>query len=275
MQMSAMGKVAAGMGAALLTGGAVAGVALAVPQVAADAGGAGGAVAIEREAGGVLCESVALDRVEGTFGFTQGEVSTNDWIHRNLAEGSRYVCGAHAAAASDPAATKDWPITVDGAVDCGYSATIGEICASSAVQALVMGCACLGNPADGRSVANALVQGVSAQVLIAMANPREGANTVVFTSSDGYQVALPLSYIETHYCPVVFNVNGSALEESVGGTNQLWLGSTPASYFVRDVVAVTLEERAEIPTSPTSDEARAEYGANLPNVGILLGGEVA
>ena len=63
----------------------------------------------------------------------------------------------------------------------------------------------------------------------------------------------------------------------MGGANQLWLGSTPASYFIRNVSSITLEARdaADVPVSPSSDEARAEYAANLPNVGVLLGGQVA
>lgn len=64
------------------------------------------------------------------------------------------------------------------------------------------------------------------------------------------------------------------LIESVGGTNQLWLGSTPGNYFARDVVSIRLETRAEAPADPTSDEARATY-ENLPNIGVKFGGEVA
>ena len=59
----------------------------------------------------------------------------------------------------------------------------------------------------------------------------------------------------------------------MGGVNQLWLGSTAASYFARDIVSITLEERETPPPSPHSDEARAAY-QNLPNVGVLLGWEV-
>lgn len=136
-----------------------------------------------------------------------------------------------------------------------------------------MGCTCAGNPADGTSVADALVKGIPATTLLAMAAPQEGANTVVFVSSDGYEIALPLSYLFSHYCPLVFAVNGSELASSVGGTNQLWLGSTPASYFARDVVEVRVETRDEAPASPTSDEAREQLGT-LPNVGVLYGGEV-
>lgn len=63
------------------------------------------------------------------------------------------------------------------------------------------------------------------------------------------------------------------LDEVVGGTNQLWLGATSANYFARDIVSIALEERETPPSSPSSDEARAAY-QNLPNVGVLLGGEI-
>jgi len=59
----------------------------------------------------------------------------------------------------------------------------------------------------------------------------------------------------------------------MGGSNQLWLGSTSANYFARDIVAITLEERQTPPPSPSSDEARAAY-ANLPNVGVSFGGDI-
>lgn len=223
-----------------------------------------------------VAQMVQVPVVEGIFGFSQGqEVSSNEWIYRNLAQGSRYLCGARTGAEEPGRAAEDWTIEVRGAVDNAFVATAEEIATSDAVQRVVMGCSCLGNPADGRAVADALVQGIPATALIALAQPQEGVNTVVFVSADGYEVALPLSFLQSRYCPIVFDVNGSNLAQSMGGTNQLWLGSTPASYFVRDVVAVVLEQRATPPLDPTCEEARASYEANLPNVGVLLGGEVA
>ena len=265
-------KIAAGMGSAILIAG-VAGAAVATTpnEASADAGAQQAVVASESQAGQI----VTAEKVEGAFSFTQTEVSGNDWIWRNLAEGSQYLCGARAAGGAVETAAADWTLSVSGDVAHEYCAPFGEIAKADAVQAVIMGCSCLGNPADGLSAANALVTGISAAILVDMAQPAADANTVVFTSADGYEVALPLSYIKTHYCPIVFDVNGSKIAESMGGTNQLWLGSTPASYFVRDVVAISVETRGEAPVSPTSDEARATYAANLPNVGILLGGEIA
>ena len=268
--------IAAGAASALVLAGGAAGLAgLSTSTAYGDEARDMPVAAVDAEASSLQAARVSAAVVEGDFSFVQTEVASNEWIYRNLAEGSRYLCGARASETAGAERAEDWVLTVDGAVEKGYSATMQEIASTGAVQSVIMGCSCLGNPADGRAAANALVEGISALTLVTMACPEEGANTVVFTSSDGYQVALPLSYIQTHHCPVVFNVNGSRLEQSVGGTNQLWLGSTPASYFVRDVVSITLEERETPPASPTSDEARASYAANLPNVGVLLGGEVA
>lgn len=262
--------VAAGTASALVLTAGIAGAAVMADASQAVAAPAAQVSAHEQ----VTTDRVASPEVVGVFSFAQDEVSANDEIARNLAEGSRYLCGARASETNGVEMAENWVLTVGGAVSNGFSATVQEIAQTDAVQSVIMGCSCLGNPADGRATANALVTGISAMVLVEMAQPSEAANTVVFTSSDGYEVALPLSYLRSHYCPIVFDVNGSRLEQSVGGTNQLWLGSTPASYFVRDVTSVRIEERDVVPASPTSDEARAEYAANLPNVGVLLGGEV-
>lgn len=269
----------AAAGASALLAASAAGAALAVGQTdgAAAQQGAQDVQATQADTQ-VASNRVVLDKVEGTFSFTQAEAASNDYLARNFKEGSQYLCGAKGTTdEAGEASAQDWVLTVDGDVQSGYSEAVSELAASPAVQAILMGCSCLGNPADGTSAANALVNGISALILVEMANPSADANTVVFTSSDGYQVALPLSYLQSHYCPIVFDVNGSPLADSMGGANQLWLGSTPASYFVRNVSSITVETRdeADVPASPTSDEARAEYAANLPNVGVLLGGEVA
>ena len=216
---------------------------------------------------------VTLDVVEGSFAFTQSAVSTNEEIRNNLGA-AKYLCGARAVGEQESVSVDDWQISVGGAVAKPFTATFDELVSTSQVQSLLLGCSCAGNPSDGRASANAEVTGISALLMIEMAGADAEANTVVFTSADGYEVALPLSYLKNRYCPIVFDVNGAPLAESVGGTNQLWLGSTSANYFARDIVAITLECREEAPASPFSDEAREAY-ANLPNVGVLLGGSVA
>lgn len=215
---------------------------------------------------------VSTDVVAGKFAYTQSEISSNDDL-KAVAGASKYLCGARPVGDAGSLSAHDWVIEVKGAVDHPYAASFDELCETEEVQSLLLGCACAGNPADGKASANAEVTGVAVRTLIGIAGVQGKANTIVFTSADGYEVALPLQYVKTHYCPVVYDVDGAPLAETMGGSNQLWLGSTSANYFARDIVAITLEERQTPPPSPSSDEARAAY-ANLPNVGVSFGGDV-
>ena len=104
--------------------------------------------------------------------------------------------------------------------------------------------------------------GVTVASLLAAAAPLEGVNTVVFTSADGYEVALPLSYVAQRHSLIVFEVNGAPIGDSVGGANQLWLGSTSARYFARDIVSVGFEARDVVPAAPGAQ------GSVVPNVSI-------
>lgn len=272
-------KKAAGVaGSVVILGSMSVGVPLALAQ-ADDGQATSPSAAATAQAEGRAVDHAEEARVMGEFAFSQGEVTPTATIAKALAKAPQYLCAGQAleSAPSAKAAVGevgDWAITVDGAVQTSFTATIDEIRSSSAVQKLVMGCSCSGNPADGQASVNAEVTGAAVTVLLNAAVPTAEANTVVFGSADGYEVALPLSYIMQRYCPIVFAVNGSPLAESVGGTNQLWLGGTSARYFARDIVSITLEERETPPPAPGSDAAEDEY-ANLPNIGIAFGGTVA
>ena len=97
------------------------------------------------------------------------------------------------------------------------------------------------------------------------ASPIEGANTITFTSRDGYQVALPLQYVLQRYSLIVTTVNGEAAADAVGCANQLWLGGTSARSFARDVVSISITRETEPPAAPGSGTGAA------PNVGIMEG----
>lgn len=215
---------------------------------------------------------VYLSEVSGTLSFTQEEVASNEEIGKYLGDASRYLCGSEAINREGTAA-EDWAIRVGGAVDNPLEVTYGQLATSDEIKSIVMGCACAGNPVDGRAAVNAAVTGVPLGVILEQAQPAPGANTIVFTSDDGYAVALPLDYVATHLGMLVFDVNGAPLANSIGGTNQLWMGGTSANYFARDIESITIEARDKAPLSPTSDEARAAY-QNLPSIGILYGGDV-
>ena len=204
----------------------------------------------------------------GLFAYTQAEVTPIAQIASALADAPDYLCGARSGSLTNVAA-EDWLIAVGGDVANPYEVTVAELQADPEVQSVLMGCSCQGNPADGKASVNARVTGVAVNMLLQKAGVEAGANTVVFESADGYEVALPLRYVAQRYCPIVFDVNGSPIAESVGGTNQLWLGSTSARYFARDIVSIRVETRDEMPVAPDATSA-----ANLPNVGVAFGGEV-
>ena len=260
---------AAATSALMLAGMGVAAVSSA--PVVADAASAVPAEQVVAQA----APSVKPSQVAGTFAFTQGEVTPLDQIARSMGSADKYLCGAKAPASDAGALAEagEWTISIGGAVAHPYDATVEEM-TDEATQTAVLGCSCAGNPADGIASVNAEVTGVAVTELLRHADPVAEANTIVFASADGYEVALPLSYVLQHYCPIVFDVNGSPIAESMGGVNQLWLGSTSARYFARDIVSITVEVRDEAPAAPGAGDA-ADASANLPNVGVFFGGEVA
>ena len=258
-------SLAVGAGSLLaLTGmGAAAGLAPTAPAVAQEAP-APAVIAVD---GTAPAPRPAV--VEGDFAYTQTEVDSLDTIKANIG-GTKYLCGSNVDLV--PTAPENWTLKVTGAVNQEVEATFEELCATTEVQSTLMGCSCAGNPVDGRASVNAEITGIPLMALLSMAGVESGANTVVFSSADGYEVALPLTYVTQRYCPIVFAVNGADLAESVGGTNQLWLGATSAKYFARDITTITLEQRDVVPAAPGAEEDDAT--ANLPNVGVFFGGEV-
>ncbi|MCI8366849.1 MAG: molybdopterin-dependent oxidoreductase [Eggerthellaceae bacterium] len=219
-----------------------------------------------------LSQTIMLEKVVGTFSFTQANAASKEAIMKAMAVAGQYLCGGQqVVVATDD--VSDWAIEIGGAVRGGYTTTIGDLEKDPEMVSQLMGCMCVANPIDGAASVNAQVTGVPVLTLLERAGMDPAANTAVFKSADGYEVALPLIYLKTHLCPIVFNVAGSPIVESMGGANQLWLGSTSANYFARDIVSITLEVRDEAPAAPGTPEAGDDY-ANLPNVGIAFGGEV-
>lgn len=270
--MDALKKTAAATASSLLAIAGVGGAFSAeAPQALVDDEVCSSAIV---QTAGMKSTRMSVDRVMGKFAFTQNRVDSNEHISKALNISPKYLCDTtRSSTSSKGQSVGDWTISVGGAVSNAYEATFDELKKLPSVQKLVMGCACAGNSVDGRASANAAISGIPLLAVLGIAQPAQDANTIVFTSADGYEIAVPFSYVKHRYCPIVFDVNGSPLSESVGGTNQLWLGSTAANYFARDIVSITVEVRDQVPLEPNSDEARAEY-ANLPNIGLYFGGEV-
>ena len=218
---------------------------------------------------------VQADKVEGTFSFTQGSVTPTSQIKTAFADAGTYLCGSQYSATAlsgedaSEADPMEWAIQVGGDVQNAFTATIGEMEDEGSIQT-IMGCTCLGNPADGRASVNAGVRGISLSYLMEQAGLLGGVNTVVFTSADGYEVALPLSYVKYRFSVIAYQINDEPLKDVLGSNNQLWLGSSSANNFARDVTSVTFEARQTPPPAPFTEEGDAYYG-NLPNIAVEVG----
>ncbi|MBS5451396.1 MAG: molybdopterin-dependent oxidoreductase, partial [Coriobacteriia bacterium] len=108
------------------------------------------------------------------------------------------------------------------------------------------------------------VKGIPVSHLLDRAGALSGVNALTFVSSDGCEVALPLSWVVAHHGVISYEINGEDLSASVGGNNQLWLAGAPANYFVRDICEVRVEARDEAPADPVEG---AEF-PNSPNAGV-------
>ena len=139
-----------------------------------------------------------------------------------------------------------------GEVDNAFTAPVDELASENSVKQ-VMTCTCGGNPADGKAIITADVKGIPVSHLLDRAEARDGVNTVTFVSSDGTELAMPISYVVGRHGVLSYEINDEDLSASVGGNNQLWMTRTPANYFVRDVVEVRVTREEEPPANPGED----------------------
>lgn len=256
---------------ALGAGATVVSPAVAMAEIGSDAEGASSIAAASTTGYEAFAarEDMASERVvAGAFSFTQVAVDPIEKIAASFGKAPAYLCGAQGGFEGERASGQaDGAIAVGGAVAHAFTAPLDDLVERHGVS-LVMGCACGGNPIDGRASASAEVEGVPIRALLAEAEVSDEANTIVFTSADGYEVALPLNYVLQRYSLIVRSVNGEAAESAVGGVNQLWLGSTSARYFARDIVSIELrcEQTPPDPPALTTVEASA-----VPNVAVTAG----
>lgn len=266
--------------ASLLAGSALtmAAIPLAGTALASEPAPAGGqaAAADEQAARAEASVARALDtrqvvhHIQGAFLWNQEAATDNATLAKDLYQSPVHLCGAQGqtdGALAEASAAQTSPIDfieVTGDVENAFAASVDEF-EQKAPMRKIMGCTCFGNPADGRASANADVAGFRLSALVEEASPIEEANTITFTSRDGYQVALPLQYVLQRYSLIVTTVNGEAAADAVGCANQLWLGGTSARSFARDVVAISITKEADPPAAPGSGAGAA------PNVGIMEG----
>lgn len=248
---------------------ASAGMAYAAPAFADDGTGATGASGLETVEGSATVQSplVRVADVQGEFVFGQNEITPNEAIKNMFQKAVAAVCSLLPQYEAGNAET--WSIEVKGAVNNAFSATLGELAESDNAQTSIMTCACSANQAGGGAIANAMVTGVPVRDLIVRAGMDADANTVTFTSADGTESCLPLSYVLVHGAVIAYEINGEDLSASVGGTNQLWLSGSAGKYFTRDIVSVEFSYRDDPPAAPDLSESGMQY-TNRPNVSASL-----
>lgn len=197
---------------------------------------------------------VHADASMGTFGFDQGSATPNPQIATTFRGATATLCSA----TDDFVQVNplEWKLSVTGDMEDAFTAPVNELANASAVKQ-TMTCTCGGNPADGRAIITADVKGIPVTYLLDRARAQAGVNTLTFIASDGTEIAMPLSYAVAHHAVISYEINGEDLSASVGGNNQLWLTSTSANYFVRDIVEVRVTAEEEPPR-------RARRGHGLP-----------
>ena len=165
----------------------------AVPALAAVPGDEGAGVADDPRAevgeNAAVAGMVKVARAEGTFSYDQEAVTPNETIRTMFQKAVRGVCGAGVSLASEN--PLDWQLTVSGAVDSAYTASVGDLAGDDSVQQK-MTCTCGGNPAGGRAIVTADVKGIPIEAILKQADVQPGANAVTFVSADGTETMLPL-----------------------------------------------------------------------------------
>ncbi len=253
---------------ALIAGIGIAPLAQSAPEAFADTDSAGQTVGATLD-DTVVDMQVKPSIVQGVFSYTQSAVDSTSGIARWIYEASDVLCGA---GADMPAVTGEtageWVISVSGDVEHAYVATMDDLVENGSVRKII-GCSCAGNPIGGLASVNADVTGVTLSSILDAAGVKDGANSIAFISPDGFEVKLPLFYVQQRYSMIVSEINGEPLCDVGGCANQLWLGSTSARYFAQNVssIVVSTESEADIPPIPGTPEAGDRYD-NVPNVSL-------
>ncbi len=262
--LKAKGRAAAGALASLTMIASMS----AVPALAAQPADADGVADDAREVAGenAAVTATVKARAEGVFAYDQDAVTPNAVIKAVFQKATRVLCGAGIPVAVEN--PLNWQISVSGAVNDAFTASVDELAGDESVQQK-MTCTCGGNPAGGRAIVTADVKGVPVEAVLARAGVQPGANAVTFVAADGTETMLPLGYVIGRHAVISYEINEEDLSASVGGNNQLWMTRTPANYFVRDVVEIVVSAEDEAPAAP----GEADEHPNSPNAGVLAGAQ--
>lgn len=197
---------------------------------------------------------------EGTFAFNQEGVTPSDELFNIFGTTVTSMCSKPAEELqAESTGTADFYLNVGGNITKNFSVDISELEEDS--QSALMGCSC----ATGDAFAQAYITGVPLASIIEMAELEDGVNTVTAYGADGFGVPLPLQYALDKNALLVYQINGEELQSPEGQSSlQLWMPSTVARYFTRNIATIELTREDSEPDVETV-EARYRNKINLLN----------
>lgn len=191
--------------------------------------------------------------VTGDFSCSQEVMVPSDEVFNLFGTAATAMC-AKPGFAFEEADTETYYVNVKGNLKKGATVSLKELKEKNP-ETTNMVCSC----SSSASVAQVQVTGVPVSSIIEMAELEENVNTVTFKSADGYGIPMPLSYVLEKEALLVYQVNGKDINASQGGPVQVWMPSTVAKYFTRQVVEIELTAEEEVPAvMGLEDEQRAK-----------------
>lgn len=217
----------------------------------------GGAVAdTAAVAGGVIeaGETVSYDKVasvNGVFSYTQDVMSPASDIFNLFGTAATGVCAKPNFAFATAQSDEEYFINIGGSIKKDQTISLAQLKREGGTNRTMV-CSC----ATSASVAQASITGARVADLLKLAEVEEEANTISFISADGYKSSLPLKYVLEKDALLVYDVCGEGNPTGV----QVWMPSTVARYFTRQVAEIELSCEENVPAVSTAD---ADYRAKV------------
>lgn len=179
-------------------------------------------------------ESIA--NVKGQFTFDQNVTTPPDEVFNLFGTAATAMC-AKPGFAFDQEKQEDIYVNFGGAIKKTQTVSLKDLKDSGTVERTLK-CSC----ATGAPVANAQIVGVPFKNIMQMVSAEEAANTVTFKSSDGYGIAMPLTYALEKDAMLVYKIGDKDIPSGL----QVWVPEAVARYFTRNVTDVefTVEKKA-------------------------------
>lgn len=192
------------------------------------------------------CTAVA--NVAGEFSFNQDVLSPSDDIFSIFGTAVTGICAKPAFAISGAQENvENHYVNVYGNMKFNFSVSLDELKDKEVTHTMTCSCA------TGAAIINASVTGVPLSAILEAAELDPGANVLKAKGSDGYGLAMPLSYAMDHRAMLVYKINGQPLPENQN--TQLWMPGTVAQYFTRDVVDLEITAEETVPEVKTAEDA--------------------